>query len=201
MRVDNVDKSKKIGFIKFNSDSEMDLVAESMDRLIQKQQRLAERVGKKDREEIERLERFKQSKDVVVEIPRQNRIRMKAVTDRIKENTKKDNKGMIKPGLGEIMDVEDTPMFKQASKVIVDSEAGSGLGEGTEVTHRNMHVLVNALNDHIWEMEKDGIYKKTRRNQQKYEKLQQLLNNAQEQKAQFDRPIRQKPRGFGRLRK
>ena len=64
-----------------------------------------------------------------------------------------------------------------------------------------MHVLVNALNDHIWEMEKDGFYKKTRRNQQKYEKLQQLLNNAQEQKAQFDRPVRQKPRGFGRLRK
>jgi hypothetical protein len=200
MRVDNVDKSKKIGFIKFNSDSEMDLVAESMDRLIAKQQRLADKVGKKDREEIERLERFKKSKDVVVEIPRQNRIRMKAVTDRIKENIQKDNKG-IRAGSGEIIDVEDTPMFKRASKVIVDSEAGSGLGEGTEVTHRNMHVLVNALNDHIWEMEKDGLYKKTRRNQQKYEKLQNLLLNAQEQKAQFDRPIRQKPRGFGRLRK
>ena len=111
MRVDNVDKSKKIGFIKFNSDAEMDLVAESMDRLIAKQQRLADKVGKKDREEIERLERFKKSKDVVVEIPRQNRIRMKAVTDRIKNNIQKDNKG-IRPGLGETIDVEDTPEFQ-----------------------------------------------------------------------------------------
>lgn len=200
MKVDNVDKSKKIGVITFYNDSEMDLVAESMDRLIAKQQRLAERVGKNDREEIEKLERFKKSKDVVVEIPRQNRIRMKAITDRIKENVQKDNKG-IKQGLGETIDIEDTPEFIRASKVIAKSEAGSGIGEGTEVTHRNMHVLVNALNDHIWEMEKDGFYKKTRRNQQKYEKLQQLLNNAQEQKAHFDRPIRQKPRGFGRLRK
>ena len=91
--------------------------------------------------------------------------------------------------------------LKQASKVISDSEMGSGLREGTEVTHRNMHVLVHAINEHIWDMEKDGLYNKTRRNKQKYEKLQQLLNNAQEQKAQFDRPPRQKPRGFGRLRK
>ena len=41
------------------------------------------------------------------------------------------------------------------SKVIENAEPGSGLGEGTEVTHRDMHVLANALNEHIWDMEKD----------------------------------------------
>jgi hypothetical protein len=48
MRVDNVDANKKIGYIKFNTDAEMDLVAESIDRLIAKQQHFVDKeVGKK----------------------------------------------------------------------------------------------------------------------------------------------------------
>ena len=113
MRVDSVDKSKRVGYIKFNTDTEMDLIAESIDRLIKKQQKHAnEDIGKKEKkEEIEKLERYKQSKDAVIEIPRQNKIRMKAITDRIKENIKKDARG-IKAGSGEVLDVEDTNEFK-----------------------------------------------------------------------------------------
>jgi predicted nuclease with TOPRIM domain len=85
-------------------------------------------------------------------------------------------------------------------RVISKAEPGSGLGEGSEVTHRDIHVLANALNEHICDMEKDGLYKKTKRNQNKYEKLKQLLENTQEQKSQFER-VRPKPKGFGRLRK
>ena len=40
MRVDNVKQNKGIGYIKFNTDTEMDLIGESMDRLIAKQQEL-----------------------------------------------------------------------------------------------------------------------------------------------------------------
>jgi hypothetical protein len=215
MRVDNVNKNKKVGYIKFNSDAEMDLIRESMDRLIAKQERLVDRT-RGDTEEKERLERFKKSKDSVIEIPKQNRMRIKAQTDKIKIKVKEENErkkkekeekikqGKIKPDDPVVeepeIDVEDTDEFKQVSKVVADSEVGSALSEGTEVTHRNMHVLAHALNDHIWEMEKDGLYKKTRRNQNKYDKLKQLLAQTQEQKAQFERQT-PKPKGWGRLRK
>jgi hypothetical protein len=218
MRVDNVDQSKGIGYIKFNTDTEIDLIAESMNLLIAKQQKLVERTRKRDIDEIKKLDRFKKSKDEVVEIPKQNRIRLKAVRDKVKDKFKEEkdkqdkikkdnnnNKGVkISDGFGgekdEITDIEDTDEFKQVSRVIADAAPDSGLVEGTQVTHRDMHVLVNSLNNHIYEMEKNGIYKKTRRNQNKYEKLKQMLENAQQQKAQFER-VRPKPKGFGRLRK
>jgi hypothetical protein len=218
MRVGNIDQSKGIGYIKFNTDTEIDLIAESMNLLIAKQQKLVERTRKRDIDEIKKLDRFKKSKDEVVEIPKQNRIRLKAVSDRVKDKFKEEkdkqdkikkdnnnNKGVkISDGFGgekdEITDIEDTDEFKQVSRVIADAAPDSGLVEGTQVTHRDMHVLVNSLNNHIYEMEKNGIYKKTRRNQNKYEKLKQMLENAQQQKAQFER-VRPKPKGFGRLRK
>jgi hypothetical protein len=220
MRVDNVNQNKGIGYIKFNTDTEMDLIAESMDRLIAKQQKLVERMGggkHHDIDEVKKLDRFKKSKDVVIEIPKQNRMRVKAVRDKVKTKFKEEKKekedkekdkikgaNKIPDGLGgeieEIVDVEDTEEFKQMSRVMDNAEVGSGLIEGTEVTHRDIHVLVNAINQHICDMEKDSIYKKTRRNQNKYEKLKQMLENAQQQKAQFER-VRPKPKGFGRLRK
>jgi hypothetical protein len=217
MRVGNIDQSKGIGYIKFNTDTEIDLIAESMNLLIAKQQKLVERTRKRDIDEIKKLDRFKKSKDEVVEIPKQNRIRLKAVRDKVKDKFKEEkdkqdkikkdnnNKGVkISDGFGgekdEITDIEDTDEFKQVSRVIADAAPDSGLVEGTQVTHRDMHVLVNSLNNHIYEMEKNGIYKKTRRNQNKYEKLKQMLENAQQQKAQFER-VRPKPKGFGRLRK
>lgn len=210
MRVDNVNQSKGIGYIKFNTDAEMDLIAESLDRLINKQQRLVEKTGKRDNDEIKKLERFKKSKEEVIEIPKQKRMRVKAVKDKVKTKFEKEKekpnkpKGKIPDGLGgqkeEIVDVEDTEEFKNMSRVIADAEVGSSLSEGTEVTHRDMHVLAHALNQHIWDMEKDGLYKKTRRNQQKYDKLVQMLANTQEQKARFERHT-PKPKGFGRLRK
>jgi hypothetical protein len=216
MRVDNVNQNKGIGYIKFNTDVEMDLINESLDRLIAKQQRLVEKTGSHDLAEIKKLERFKKSKDKVIEIPKQNRMRVKAVRDKVKtkfkeekEKEEKQKENKVKPdGLGgggeqteEIVDdVEDTEEFKNMSRVMDNAEVGSGLIEGSEVTHRDMHVLANALNEHIWEMEKDDLYKKTRRNQQKHDKLVQMLANTQEQKARFER-VRPKPKGFGRLRK
>jgi hypothetical protein len=216
MRVDNVNQNKGIGYIKFNTDVEMDLINESLDRLIAKQQRLVEKTGSHDLAEIKKLERFKKSKDKVIEIPKQNRMRVKAVRDKVKtkfkeekEKEEKQKENKVKPdGLGgggeqteEIVDdVEDTEEFKNMSRVMDNAEVGSGLIEGSEVTHRDMHVLANALNEHIWEMEKDDLYKKTRRNQQKHDKLVQMLVNTQEQKARFER-VRPKPKGFGRLRK
>lgn len=200
MRVDNVNQSQGIGYIKFNNDTEMDLIAESMDRLIKKQEKIAEK-SHNDVSEIEKLERFKKSKDVVVEIPKQNRMRLRGLTQRMKVNTDKINKMNVMHNNNiQPVDVEDTQEFKNVSKVIADSDVGSGLGEGTEVTHRNMHVLVNALNEHIWELEKDGLYKKTRQNQVKYDKLVHMLDEAQIQKSRFERHT-PKPRGFGRLRK
>jgi hypothetical protein len=210
MRVDNVDQNKGIGYIKFNTDTEIDLIAESMDRLIQKQQKLVDNTKKRDIDEVKKLERFKQSKDSVVEKPRQNKIRLQKLKDKVKSkhkernnnnnNNNNNNKNDNKIGIGKEEDIEDTEEFKNMAKVLDNAEAGSGLREDSEVTHRNIHVLVNALNEHIWDMEKDGLYKKTRRNEQKYEKLKQMLDNAQEQKAKFER-VRQKPKGYGRLRK
>jgi hypothetical protein len=212
MRVDKVDQNKGIGYIKFNTDTEMDLIAESMDRLIKKQEKLVERMGgggggegrrHKDMDEVKKLERFKKGKDSVVEIPKQNKIRLNMMREKIKAKHEDKNKKLIgitgvKPPEKE--DIEDTEEFKNMSRVIADAEAGSSLSEGSEVTHRDIHVLANAINEHIWDMEKDGLYKKTRRNQNKYEKLKQMLENVQEQKSKFER-VRPKPRGYGRLRK
>jgi len=210
MRVDDVNQNRGIGYIKFNSDTEMDLIAESMDRLIQKQQKLVETSteGRKvDVEEQNKLDRFKKSKDAIIERPREKRIRLQTVKEKVKTNHQERNNSKnnattaaIEGGKPDNIDVEDTEEFKNMNKVAMDAEKGSSLSEGSEVTHRNMHVLINALNDFIWDMEKDELYKKTRRNQLKYDKLRQMLENAQQQKAQFER-VRPKPKGFGRLRK
>jgi len=204
MRVDDVNPTKGIGYIKFNTDAEMDLIAESMDRLIQKQQKLVE-TQNLDIEESRKLDRFKKSKDAIIERPRENRRRLQAVREKVKTNHQERNNKKNEAVIGEgkpdnNIDVEDTEEFKNMNKVVMDAEKGSSLSEGSEVTHRNMHILVNALNEHIWDMEKDGLDKKARSDQLKYDKLKQMLANAQEQKSQFER-VRQKPKGFGRLRK
>jgi hypothetical protein len=217
MRVDNVDPVKGIGFIKFNTDTEIDLVAESMDRLIKKQKKIADKAGNRTdtAAELEKLERFKKSKDAIAEIPKENKrklrqmrytvtkeIRLRAMSELLGNEKDEEKRKMIETKVikDKSLNIEDTPEFQKMNKVVRNAEYGSGLREGTEVTHRNMHVLVNALNEHICDMEKDGLYKKTRRNEQKYEKLKQMLANAQEQKSHFER-VRPKPRGFGRLRK
>ena len=204
MRVDHVKANKGIGYIKFNNDTEMDLIQESMSRL--KQQKLVYQTESNDISELKKLEKFKKSKESVVEIPKQNRAKIKGMRDKMKEKFKKEKEDKIKKAKPDdviIGDVEDTQEYKDMDKVLQGAEPGSGLGEGIEVTHRDMHVLANALNEHICDMEKDGLYKKTRRNSDKYEKLKQLLENAQEQKALFERSASTspKPKGFGRLRK
>ena len=90
MRVDKVNQSKGIGYIKFNTDAEMDLISESMDRLITKQRKLVERTGNHDASEIKKLERFKESKDRVIEIPKQNRMRVKDVIQKVKTKHEKE---------------------------------------------------------------------------------------------------------------
>lgn len=215
MRVDHVDKSKGIGYIKFNSDTEMDLVAESIDRLVAKQKRMADKTaikgsrGNVDKAELQKLERFKQAKFVVVDVPKQQRmqlqrarenVRQNAINEIVKKNPHFKGKNMVQIQKEGGIDIEDTEEFKRAAKIMQNAEIGGGLAEGTEVTHRNMHILANALNEHIWDMEKDGLVEKNRRNKNKYEKLVQLLNETQEQKSRFER-VREKPRGFGRLRK
>lgn len=199
MRVDKVNPTKGIGYIKFNTDTEVDLIAESLERLIHKQEKIMERTD--DIAEVKKLERFKQSKNAIVEIPKQNRMRLQGIKQIVKDKAEDLNMQNIAAGASDrVIDVEDTQEFKNMNRVMMNAEEGSGLGEGTEVTHRNVHVLVNALNEHIWQMEQDGLYKKTRRNENKYNELVQLLENAQQQKAKFER-TRPKPRGFGRLRK
>lgn len=204
MRVDNVNQSKKIGYIKFNNDTELDLISESLDRLIAKQQRLVDKLNG-DREETQKLERFKEGKVKAVEFPKQQRKKLRDLRDKIKEKKIKEKgqgQGVKPEDLEEIeeMDIEDTEEYKNAAKVIAASEAGSGLNEGSEVTHRNMFVVVNALNEYIYDLEKDGLIHKTRRYKIKHERLQHLLEEAQQQKAQFERTT-PKPRGWGRLRK
>jgi hypothetical protein len=203
MRIDNVNQSKKIGYIKFNTDAEIDLIGESLDRLIAKQEKIAQKVGNnKDDQEMEKLERFKQSKERVIEMPKQHKIRLREMREKVKDKVKKNDKEgkntTEEPDI--IIDIEDNEEFKSMAKNIANSEIDAGLREGTEVIHRDIHTIVNALNQHIWEMEKDGLYKKTRRNKNKYEKLQHLLLEAQQQKTQFER-VTPKPKGWGRLRR
>lgn len=211
MRVDKVNQNKGIGYIKFNSNKEIDLVAESMDRLIAKQEKLVERAP--DTVETEKLERYKNSKDAVAEIPKQNKmklhnmrytvtkeIRLRAMSDAVKNEKDEEKRKMIEMKVikDKSLNIEDTPEFQRMNKVVRNAEDGSGLKEGTEVTRRNMQVLANALNDHIYQLEQSGL--RTRRNREKYQKLQQLLISTQEQKAKFGR-VRSKPTGWGRLRK
>ena len=188
MRVDNVNQSKKIGYIKFNTDAEIDLIGESLDILIAKQQELVKKEGAKDKENVERLERLKTSKDRVIEIPKQHKMMMKNMRDKVKEKKEKEK------------DIEDTEEFKTMAKNIAASEIDSGLREGTEITYQNIQIISTALNEHIADMEQSGLYKRTNRNRTKYAKLQQLLALAQEQKSKFVR-VRPKPKNWGRLRR
>jgi hypothetical protein len=182
-----------------------------MDRLIQKQQRIAEQHN--DVAEFKKLDRFKESKVRVVDNPKERKIKLKDTVEKVKEHTKfeREREGKVKddrkgiPGIVEdekgVKDVEDTDEFKNMTRIIANSERDSGLAEGTEVTHRNIHVLANAVNNHIWEMEQSGTHKNTKRNRTKYETLGHLLEEVQKQKAKFERPASPKPKGFGRLRK
>ena len=199
MRIDNVNPNKGIGFIKFNSDTEIDLIGESLDLLIKKQEKLLEKTPH-DTLETEKLERYKKSKDVMVEIPKQNRLRLQGMRNVVKNKNEEQNKKMMAIGQKEkvVEDFEDTQDFKNMNRVITNAEDGSGMKEGTEVTRRNVYVLANALNEHINQMETIGL--RTARNKIKHAKLQQLLAATQEQKAKFER-IRPKPTGWGRLRK
>ena len=90
MRVDHVKANKGIGYIKFNNDTEMDLIQESMSRLIQKQQKLVDQTESNDISELKKLEKFKKSKESVVEIPKQNRAKIKGMRDKMKEKFKKE---------------------------------------------------------------------------------------------------------------
>src|SRR5688572_17080301 len=96
MRVDKVNQNKGIGYIKFNTDAEMDLISESMDRLITKQRKLVERTGNHDASEIKKLERFKESKDRIIEIPKQNRMILQAVTKKVKTKHEEVKKNKVK---------------------------------------------------------------------------------------------------------
>ena len=212
MRVDNVNQNKGIGYIKFNSNKEIDLVGESMDRLIAKQEKLVEKTPHDTVEKL-KLEKYRKSKDAVAEIPKQHKmklhgmryavtkeIRLRAVKDILGNEKDEEKRKMIEMKVikDKSLNIEDTPEFQRMNQVVRNAEYGSGLREGTEVTRRNMQMLANAINEHIYQLEQNGL--KTARFKNKYYKLQQLLATTQEQKAKFGR-VRPKPTGWGRLRK
>lgn len=197
MRVEKVNQRDKIGVIKFNNESEIDLVEESMNLLIQKQQMLADKYPD-DSDEIQKLEKFKKTKDRAIEMPKQMRKREKEQREKIKEKFKKEKEQKIKAGIKpedlKEEDYSDTDEYKRIQRMRTEGE-GQALTGDVEISEKNVHDIVNALNNHIYELEKDGTF-----NWNKYERLKDLLHDAQEQKDLFHR-IPQKPRGFGRLRK
>ena len=205
MRVDKVDQKRRTAIINYNNDAEIELVRESMDILIDKQQKMVGRQAvdgsgrlHDEPEEIRKLQRFKNTKDKAVEMPKNIKKRDKDKRNEIKDRIKK-RKG-IKPNNErdeEEEDIEDTEEFKQIQRMKQHGEGQILTGE-VEITCKNIHDIVNALNEHIVKLEKEGTYNTTEK--AKYDKLVQMLENAQNQKSQFDR-VRPKPRGFGRLRK
>jgi hypothetical protein len=147
MKVDNVvnKNNKKLGLIKFDDDlkdknesdvfREVDLVKESMDRLIQRQDN-SEDTKKGDRIEAEKLKKYRESK-----------------------------KRML------------------LSNSLASSRDRESL-EQTSVTIKEVHDMVNALNNSIAEIEKsyDNINNLNPQEKMKYEKLKEILNDAQNQK-------------------
>lgn len=200
MRVDKVDKRNRTAVIHYGSDSEIDLVKESMDILIDKQTKMVSRQAvdghgrlHEEPEERKKLERFKKTKDRAVEMPRVMKEQQKQKRNELKERVKGKKFGIT----GRTQDVEDTDEFKQMQRMKREGEGQALTGE-VEITCKNIHDIVNALNNHIVKLEKDGTHQSTEKD--KYDRLVQMLQNAQHQKAQFQR-VTPKPRGYGRLRK
>lgn len=195
MRVDKVNQNKRVGVIKFNSDKEIDLIEESMNLLIKKQEETVSSSNSNyvDRDEVKKLERYKKSKEIAVEMPKmemqQQNIMRKNLVAKVKAQ-----KGFKN---GRPIDVEDTDEYKAIQRMKLEGE-GQILTGNVEVTKKNIYDIVNALNTHVFELEKNKSY--AHRNKSKYQKLQQLLEEAQQQKAKFERVV-PKPRGWGRLRR
>jgi hypothetical protein len=212
MRVDKVNLKQKTGIIKFNNDDEIKLVEEAINKLIKKQERVvqnADRGSNVQREEEKKLEKFKKSKMHVVDMPKIERHNMNIRKQNLKEKIKKKDKnqqGVVGPQSEqqqevseEEEDIENTEEFKNIQRMKLEGE-GTILTGDVEVSHRDVHVIANSLNELIWDLEQDDLYKKTRRNRNKYETLQNLLKETQEQKAKFQR-VTPKPKGYGRLRR
>lgn len=200
MRVDKVDQRNKVGVIKFNTDAELELIEESMNILIDKQEKTVDRDPTKDRDEVKKLEKFKKTKDNAIEMPKMVMQQQKMM----RQNLMAKNKSFIGPGK-KFEDIEDTDEFKQIQRMKREGE-GQALTGDVEVTQKNMYAIAQALNEHIVKLEQEAIHtgkkdgKLRGRRKKKYEKLKQLLHDAQVQKEQFRR-VPEKPRGFGRLRK
>lgn len=215
MRVDKVDKKHRTAIINYNNEAEIDLINESMDILIQKQQKMLGRQAvdghgrlHEEPEERQKLERFKKSKDRAVEMPKMMKRKGKEKREEMKDRIKR--KGVVAAGAGvgkpdrdenneqqQEQDIEDTEEFKRIERMRRESDDPALTGE-VEITCQNIHDIVNALNEHIVKLEKDGTHQTTQK--EKYDKLVKMLENAQNQKSLFDR-VTPKPRGFGRLRK
>jgi hypothetical protein len=199
MRVDKVDQRKGIGVIKFNTDSELELIEESMNLLIDKQERTANE-NPRDRDEAKKLEKFKNTKQAAIEMPKM----VMQQTKMMKQNLMAKHKNLIGPDK-KIQDVEDTDEYKQIQRMRLEGE-GAALTGDVEVTVKNMYAIAQALNEHIVKLEQEAIHtgkkdgKLRGRRKKKYEKLKHLLHETQVQKEQFRR-LPPKPIGFGRLRK
>lgn len=199
MRVDKVDQRKNVGIIKFNTDDELELIEESMNILIDKQEKIVDR-NPKDKDESNKLIKFKNTKDVAIEMPKM----VMQQTKTMRQNLMAKNKNIIGKDK-KFDDIEDTDEFKQIQKMKLEGE-GQALTGDVEITHRNMYVIANALNEHIVKLEREAIEtgkkdgKLRGRRKKKYEKLKHLLQETQIQKDQFRR-LPPKPIGFGRLRK
>lgn len=191
MRVDKVDKSKKKGKFIVDDEEEADLILESMLKLIKKQEKgvvVGAAAGNSisDATERKKLARYKQTKNTMEFIrppPPPSR------TTPIKGGGKE---------TGTTATATSTNPWIEAPETGTEKKGGEA--EGIEVTYNEMYDVVNALNEHIYSYEKDGTYQLPGENEGKYNKLVKLLEQAQNQKAQFER-VTPKPRGFGRLRK
>lgn len=171
MRVDNVNQNKKKkGKFIVDDQEEIDLILESMQKLIKKQEKNVDIKHGGGIVEREKLARYKKTKNTM---------------EFVRPPPKKKDKKLPPGGL-----LAEVPELIEGG--------GEGLG-GTEVTYNDMYDIINALNEHIYSYEKDGTYQEENE-QKKYNKLVKLLEQAQNQKAQFER-VTPKPRGFGRLRK
>lgn len=206
MRVEEVDKKKQTGIIYYNNSNEIELIAESMDLLIKKQQEMADRKAVDGRgrvfdepEELRKLKRFRKCKENAILKPKKIKEKQKKVKDDIKDRHKKKMiiQGVKPEDIGDNPDIEDTDEWKQIEQMRRKGE-GEELTGKIEVTYNDVYDIINAVNMHIAKLEKDGTDRTTEK--EKYDKLKNLLQNAQNQKDKFYR-IPVKPRGYGKLRK
>jgi hypothetical protein len=189
MRV-SINHHDRTAKIEFNTDEESELVEESLNLLISRQNRIVS-LDRTDLKEQEALERFKITKKKAVD---ETKARKKMYSD-LKDRLKKDKEEKIKQ-----LDKQ-----KRLNNDLVDDDPGDINDDdinihiqGTEIEDRNIYDIINALNENIASLEVDGTYKTT--NEQKYRKLQKLMEQAQQSKSMFERQT-PKPRNFGRLRK